>query len=201
MKLKKSGDLSNSKPSGGRSLKFDVPVPKPWYRQFWAWFILAPLILVVIVSSITVTIAVRHADDRVIDKYYKEGRMINMRHDEDQLARQLDVSAELHFDRAVDELTLKLSGLDEAWPDRLVLKLGHPARAERDRRVVLTRIAANQYHADLPASQSLEYRWYLRLLPEISDAEVPLWRLRGEINFAGSERVVLAPVLLVRKDP
>ena len=104
--------------------------PKPWYREFWVWFILAPLILVVIVSSITITIAVRYADDRVVDKYYKEGRMINMRHDEDQLARQLGISAELHFDRSVDELTLRLSGPAEVYPDRLTLELGHPARAE-----------------------------------------------------------------------
>jgi hypothetical protein len=42
---------------------------KPWYRQFWAWFILSPLITVVIVSSITVTLAVKNADDRVVDNY------------------------------------------------------------------------------------------------------------------------------------
>ena len=43
----------------------------PWYKQPWAWFVLTPLITVVLVSSVTVTIAVKYADERVIDNYYK----------------------------------------------------------------------------------------------------------------------------------
>ncbi len=43
---------------------------KPWYRQFWAWFILSPLITVVIVSSITVTIEVINDEDCVVENSY-----------------------------------------------------------------------------------------------------------------------------------
>ena len=50
---------------------------KPFYRKFWFWFVFTPLIVVVCVSLTMVTVAFRHADDVVIDNYYKEGRMIN----------------------------------------------------------------------------------------------------------------------------
>ncbi len=179
---------------------------RPWYREFWAWFILSPLIVVVIVSSITVTIAVRHADDRVLDNYYKEGRMINMRLDEDLLALELAVQAELEFDLEVNELVLRLNKTDGNLPERLLLELSHPAEAVLDHELVLRRTANNQYNSELfkestqNSSQpgSLKNRWYLRLKPIYGDSsqlseENPksIWRLRGEIDFSKSSSLVL----------
>ena len=63
------------------------PTSKPWYREFWAWMVLAPLIAVVVVSSITVSIAVRFADDQVSDTYYKDSRMYHFSAEQDQRAK------------------------------------------------------------------------------------------------------------------
>ncbi|MGH1484654.1 MAG: FixH family protein [Cellvibrionaceae bacterium] len=167
------------------------PIPKPWYREFWAWFILSPLIVVVIVSSITVTLAVRHADDRVIDNYYKEGRMINIRQDEDLLAQTLSVKASINFDQTLQELTLQLSVQGEL-PDSLLLELGHPAQVDLDQAIVLKRVANDQYHAELP-NKFFDNRWYLRLAPVFSDSEKTPWRVRGEINFAQTSTVIMQP--------
>lgn len=190
---------------------------KPWYRQFWAWFILSPLILVVIVSSITVTLAVKGADDRVIDNYYKEGRMINMRQDEDLLAQALGVKAELFFERDIDEMVLRLNKNKATLPDSLMLEFSHPVMEERDHFVRLDRIGENQYHAEI-VGQRLQHRWYLRLMPAVSqdniapngsvdmrnvssdkaenngdEIEKMAWRLRGEIDFAKTNTVTLQP--------
>ncbi len=179
---------------------------RPWYREFWAWFVLSPLIVVVIVSSITVSIAVRNADDRVVDNYYKEGRMINMRLDEDLLAQKLAVEAELNFDLEVNELVLRLNISNEELPERLLLELSHPVQAVLDHELVLTRTANNQYNSELfkestqktAHTSSLENRWYLRLKPMYSDSttsseknQKPVWRLRGEIDFSKSNSLVL----------
>ena len=110
---------------------------KPWYRQFWAWFILSPLIVVVIVSSITVTLAVKGADDRVLDDYYKEGRMINMRLDQDLLAQSLSVRADLQFDQELKELTLQLDLKEAELPSQLLLELSHPAKADLDQSLII----------------------------------------------------------------
>ena len=64
----------------------------PWYKQFWAWFILTPLIVVVLVWIPFLTIVVKNADDTVIDNYYKEGRMINQRADQDRRAQTLGLA-------------------------------------------------------------------------------------------------------------
>lgn len=167
------------------------PHAQPWYREFWAWFILSPLIVVVIVSSITVTIAVRHADDRVIDNYYKEGRMINVRQDEDLLAQALSVSATLHFDQDLQELSLQLSTQGDL-PNTLQLDLGHPAQVDLDQSIVVRRVANNQYHAELP-NKRFTNRWYLRLTPVFSESEKKPWRLRGEINLSQAASITMQP--------
>lgn len=174
---------------------------QPWYKQFWAWFILSPLIVVVIVSSITVTIAVKGADDRVIDNYYKEGRMINMRLDEDLLAKSMGITATLVFDDEIDELSLRLQQNTPVFPELLQLELSHPIQAELDYVVKLRRVASNQYAAELPP-QPLRNRWYLRLLPTAEDQKAKgndgssdeidrRWRLRGEINFDHTQTITL----------
>lgn len=186
---------------------------KPWYRQFWAWFILAPLITVVIVSSITVTLAVKNADDRVVDNYYKEGRAINMRLDQDLLAISLDINAQLRFDTISDDLVLILNSQADTLPEYLLLELSHPAYSERDHKLLLTRTAANQYNTEL-SDEVLNSRWYLRLLPieslegadkaniveqtkssvsQTLDNTKQVWRLRGEIDFAKTKTVFLQP--------
>lgn len=186
---------------------------KPWYRQFWAWFILSPLIAVVVVSSITVSIAVINADDRVVDNYYKEGRAINMRLDQDLLAISLGIKARLTFDTLSDDLILILNSKSEDLPEFLLLELSHPAHSERDHKLLLTRTAANQYNTEL-SDEVLNSRWYLRLLPiesledsdrahiveqtksfvtQTLDNTKQVWRLRGEIDFAKTQTVFLQP--------
>lgn len=179
----------------------------PWYREFWAWFILTPLIVVVITCSITVTIAVRNADDRVVDNYYKEGRMINFRHDQDLLAKSLSMEAKVNFDRELGELTVFLTG-DGALPEKLTLNVSHPAKARLDQQLTLTRVAENQYHAEL-LTPFLSHRWYLKMVPErdenseatnsddnnIADGadSQSIWRLRGEIDLSKTSTVIVKP--------
>lgn len=185
---------------------------KPWYRQFWAWFILSPLIVVFIVSSITITLAVKNADDRVVDNYYKEGRLINLRLDQDLLAISLGINAQLTFDTASGDLVLILNS-DGDLPEYLSLELSHPAHSERDHKLLLTRTANNQYNVEL-SGQVLNSRWYLRLLPieSLEDSDraniieqtkksvtatledtKKVWRLRGEVDFAKVQTVLLQP--------
>lgn len=170
---------------------------KPWYREFWAWFILAPLLLVVVVSTYTVSLAVRHADDRVVDNYYKEGRMINVRLDEDLVAVQLQLVADIAFDQKVAELVVQLSAIDQTFPDAINLELSHPSDQELDHQVQLQHIAQGQYQAEL--DRELSYRWYLRLRPadpKPNTASVnKKWRLRGEIDFSQHSSVRLTAEL------
>ncbi len=182
---------AQAEPSASQLSTQTHPV-QPWYRQFWAWFVLTPLIVVIIVCAIMGTIAFRHADDVVIDNYYKEGRMINQRLEQDLVARELGLTAELHFDNTLGEVLLSLhSSGAEVFPQRLLVMLDHPTSANRDRILQLQAMAPGRYRAEL--TDPLQHRWYVYLMP-ITDValrnEAP-WRLFGEINFQLNDRIQL----------
>ena len=158
----------------------------PWYRQPWAWFVLTPLIVVVVACAFFVSLAFRHADDVVTDNYYKEGRMINQRLEQDQRALQMGLSGELAFDLEVGEALLSLSADPAAqhhMPGQLLVLLNHPTSARLDRQIVLNRVRPGHYRADLESR--LQHKWYVLLLPtlEAEKHKQAAWRLTGEIDF------------------
>ncbi|ODS24224.1 hypothetical protein AB835_04940 [Candidatus Endobugula sertula] len=192
--------------------------PDSWYCQFWAWFVLIPLVVVVIVSFYTISLAVIGADDRVVDNYYKEGRLINVRLDEDIKAAALNMVADIHFDQSLAELVIQLHNNTQTFPDELILELSHVAEQALDHRIVLRHIAKGRYQAEL--DKILEHRWYLRLKSVTSNEEVRAnaperspsrlsdadpfakylslthhWRLRGKINFSQQSSVRLTSSL------
>ncbi len=164
----------------------------PWYKQLWAWIVLAPLITIMIIWIPFLTIIVKDADDEVIDNYYKEGKMINVRVDEDRTAKRLGLNGQIRFDMQVGDIVLKIDTADTSYtlPDQLLLALDHPVEEDNDLKVVLTKVVAGRYQGEL--LQPLEYHWYVRLmtLPEASDKsseapadQAPAWRVVSEVNF------------------
>lgn len=169
---------------------------KPWYRQFWFWFVFAPLIYIVIMCSITVTIALKGADDVIIDNYYKEGRMINQALEQDQHAQALGLSGELSFDRTIGEVSLTIANLPSdatLIPEQLLLLMGHPVKAAKDQLITLTKIAPGTYRGELVAEP--DYSWYLTLYPikDLAQRKEAPWTLSGEIDFRSAEKTLLAP--------
>lgn len=167
---------------------------KPWHQEFWAWFILTPLIVVMIVSSITITLAIRYADDRVVDDYYKEGRMINLKRDQEQVAQQINLLVSLDFNAESKILQLRLSSDLEAQqhPKELILRMSHPAQAELDQELLLISTQLNHYQANIDPS-SFQHRWYLTLTPRDEFSDAILWRLRGEIDLTQNLSLELMP--------
>ncbi|WP_049721399.1 FixH family protein [Gilvimarinus polysaccharolyticus] len=164
----------------------------PWYREPWLWFILSPLIVVVLVSSVTVTLALKYADDTVIDNYYKEGRMINQSLGQDQRARQWGLSADVNWQAAAQQLTVSLDSGQIPMPASLSLWLDHPFDETQDVFLVLERHGENQFSATLASLDSI---WYVTLTPEQDRAErsAAPWRLRTEVNFIQHPNVTLTP--------
>lgn len=167
-------------------------IAKPWYREPWAWFVLAPLIAVFGVCYVLVSTALRYADDTVSDTYYKDSRMYHYRAYQDDRARELELAAMLQFQSEQGTVTLDLVG-DLDYPPQLLLTLSHPVEADFDQHIPLTRVDAGRYRGE--ARHALKHRWYLQLMPEMDprkhfDAE---WRLKGEINFAQGDSVPLKP--------
>lgn len=169
---------------------------KPWYREFWFWFVFSPLIYIIIMCSITVTIALKGADDVIIDNYYKEGRMINQALEQDQRARDLGLLADLRFDRTSGDVMISLTsavGDTASLPDTILLMMGHPVKEEKDQIIHLKAIAPGQYRGTLTTEP--QYSWYLTLYPigDIALRKQAPWTLSGEIDFRISDKTGLAP--------
>ena len=105
---------------------------QPWYRQFWFWFLMTPLIAVVFVVAVLLTVAFYNADDVVLDNYYREGRGVNQVFEQDIRAQQLALSATLNFDRMSGEVLVDISA-NEALPEQLLLLMDHCKLAVKHR--------------------------------------------------------------------
>lgn len=165
---------------------------QPWYRQFWFWFLMTPLIAVFFVTAVLLTVAFYNADDVVLDNYYREGRGVNQVFEQDIRAQQLALKATLSFDRTSGEVLVDIEA-NEELPEELLLLMDHPVSAQLDQRVYLRQFQPGRYRGDMDTEP--QHRWYLYLLPEQSPelrAEAE-WRLRAEINFALTDQVQLQP--------
>lgn len=164
---------------------------QPWYREPWAWFVLTPLIVVVIVSLSFVAVAVNKADDTVIDNYYKEGRMINQSLAQDKRAANWQIRADIQWQAASNRLDIELISPLIPSPEALTLWLDHPFEEDLDLSVTAERVEGNRYRATIPAT---DQHWYLTLLPagypNRNDAP---WRIKGEMYFSREHSWSFAP--------
>ncbi|MCV6606050.1 MAG: FixH family protein [Porticoccaceae bacterium] len=165
---------------------------KPWYRQFWPWLIIGLPATVVVAAILTVRLALHSADDMVVDSYYKDGKAINQRLEQDVRAAELGLVAELSFNFDSGQLNVSLSG--DQLPDSLHLQLMHPMEADNDQQIDLQSRGSGSYRGQL--AERLKHRYLLRLLPGIADdgtedQSLPPWRLNGEIDFDRNQGTVL----------
>ena len=160
----------------------------PWYKQFWAWFILTPLIVVIIAGTSMVVIAFQQKQDIVEDDYYTVGKMINQRFDAQEQAKKLGVQAKITFDNKASQIVLFASANDSVIDSSLILNLSHPVDAAQDKYVTLKKSAHGQWLGSL--NEVPEGRWYLRL-SSIDDAGAELWRMQGELDFSHTQHAVL----------
>lgn len=149
-------------------------VKKPWYRQFWPWFIMALPASAVVAGLATVAIAVKYQDSVVRDDWYKEGKAINQDFARDDRARTLGLSADVRIDDLTGELRLQLRQSGAAsQPERLTLYFQHPTQASADQSLILARRGAD-YVGQLP--HALKGRFHVEL-------GAPEWRLLGTREF------------------
>lgn len=161
---------------------------KSWYRQFWPWLLFGLPACCLVAGLVTVRVASINADDMVVDSYYRDGKAINRRLDQDLRAAELELVAELGFNFDSGRLNLTLSGRE--LPSQLHLKLLHPMTASLDRAVPLESLGQGNYRGRL--SERLQHRYHLRLLPGSGQqGDIP-WRLDGEINFQLTTATVLS---------
>lgn len=154
------------------SRRLPVEDTEPWYKQFWPWVLILLPGTVVVAGLTTVFIANQHADDLVVDEYYKDGLAINRQLEKKQRAQALGIAAQLQFGAA--EISAHTSGPVEAGELRLLMS--HPLEADRDFEMTLSRQQPGVYSGKLPQPIAPRWHWTLELEGEQG------WRLDGSVQ-------------------
>lgn len=160
----------------------------PWYKQFWAWFIIAILGFAVLIGVGLLMIASFNPDSLVRDNYYSEGKAINLYLDQDRNASTLGMQAAFSIDDLTGDISLQLGGELQALPGTLKLDLISPTHASRDRSVMLRQIQGNTYTGQLESR--VEGRRYIEL-SDPDNAGDDGWRLTGELDIAKGKQYQL----------
>jgi hypothetical protein len=128
---------------------------------------------VVVAGVTTAIIANQHADDLVVDDYYKDGLAINRQLEKQQRATDLGITATLAI--VGSSIAVDLSG--PVKDPSLQLLLSHPLEADRDFTVTLARVSDGRYQGEL-GDNEVAAHWHWILKGRADDA----WRVDGVLN-------------------
>jgi hypothetical protein len=157
--------------------------PKPWYREFWPWFLMSLPATAVIAGVTTVVIAIQSADGMVVGDYYKAGLAINQTLARDNAATKMELTATVKSEGSA--LLLTLAGRMPAYPEQLSLTLAHPTRSGMDQTLALHHAGGGHYRAVLPAMPA--GKWHALLIDAAST-----WRLSGIVHTPLNQPVTLS---------
>ncbi len=160
---------------------------KPWYRQFWPWFLICLPGSAVVASLYTLSLAIRTTDSLIVSS--DDGmNVVAERHlAAERRAQALGLRARIDIDTSSGAILATVTAESPAdWPKTLELLLSHPAFAARDRSVTLTASrpddagnpAWSGHFVDVP-----DGRWYMVL------THGDIWRLNGTWSGAPTARL------------
>ena len=135
---------------------------KPWYKQFWPWFIIAFPLTSVIAGLTTVYIASSGADTVVTDDYYKKGLAYNKNTQAEHKAKELEI--EITLEDADKSMVLKLASNQESQPKQLSAYFSHSTKQELDFQLIFQN-ESNGYIAKLPYALADNQKWYVAIQP------------------------------------
>ena len=158
---------------------------KPWYRQFWPWFLIALPGSVVIASMVTIWLAADTSDSLVKDDYYKEGLAINQDRAREHIAASLGVRLVFDFDVDTGVITAQMNDAPVGDITQLSLSLVHPTLAGKDASTELLPTAERRYTGKIEVKNG-GIDWHVVVTPPGET-----WKLRGRWNPLTTPRLVL----------
>jgi len=155
---------------------------KPWYKQFWPWFLIILPLTVVVWTVITVVIFSQNSVSLVTEDYYKKGKGINIDITKLNVAKELQLGAAISSDG--NSIVIKFDkGQLEHYP-AITAMFAHRTLPDLDFSQMITSDAKGVYRFEL--DHELQGPWFIELTPHDKK-----WLVQGRVTFPSS-----APVLL-----
>lgn len=159
---------------------------KPWYKQFWPWFLMLIPFSVIIAMIITLTIASGYGDNpMVVDDYYKKGRGINAQVEKIQAAQNLNIS--FAFEQQDNQFTLAYQSGAPEQLSALTVSFYHSTLAERDFTLTLTADGQGIYHGELAHIEA--GKWTITIRPFDNQ-----WRVSQPIQLPAYRKLDIKPL-------
>jgi len=158
---------------------------KPWYKQFWPWFIISIPGGTIVAAMFTIWLAVSESDTLVKDNYYKEGLAVNRDLARERVAKELGIKLALDYDAATGLFTASMNDAPVGDLTSLSLTLTHPTLEDEDRQVSLVKSANGAFSSE-PAPPLPSANWHL-----IVEPPEETWRLRTRWNPTGYASIEL----------
>lgn len=158
-------------------------IEKPWYKQFWPWFLLAFPLAAVIGGFTTLAIFTKNQVSLVAEDYYKKGKGINVDLTRLKVAAGLELSASIVSEQKSINIQFNKGQLT-AYPS-LFVTMTHRTLADKDFSQMVTADGKGIYR--LQFDDAISGPWFVEVAPHDNK-----WMLQGRVNFPSSEPVQLS---------
>ncbi|CAH1521177.1 FixH family protein [Vibrio owensii] len=147
---------------------------KPWYKQFWPWFLIILPLTVVVWTIVTVVVFANNSVSLVAEDYYKKGKGINIDISKMNVARDLGLNATVSSDDNTVVISFNKGELPH-FP-ALTATFTHRTLPDRDFTKLLTADAIGNYR--LTPESSIQGPWFVELEPHNKE-----WMIQGRVEF------------------
>ena len=146
----------------------------PWYKQTWLWFVLTPLIAVVIYGTTFLYLAITTMDGVVKDDYYKVARGTTVDNSKAETAQSLGIKGVVLIDALTGDIRLDLTSNNDLGQS-LIVDLVHPTHQKYDQSITTRSVGSEGVYVGSLQSQLSGKRYLI-----ISDPQ-STWSIRREI--------------------
>lgn len=154
---------------------------KPWYKQFWPWFLITLPVCVVIASFTTLAIFSKNSVSLVAEDYYKKGKAINIDLSKIKQATELGLSATIASGE--DFVSVQFDKGDLKFYPALTVIFTHRTLADKDFQKVASSDANGNYRMNLDTK--LSGPWFVKVQPHTRE-----WLLQGKVTFPSAKTLL-----------